>query len=648
MRHQVEQQSIRPDDRFAVWQGHLLRAKTGGSADAGPGVLLLAASADEAPGGFDSVHEGLPAREVPVAELTHLFELRTHCLHDDEVFALAGSGADGLVLRWTGRDPAAAAELGLVPDGAGWVTTAAPERVEALWQERHDLVATGPVADTGGPPDTESAVRRIGRGLRQLRPPGGAGIAARFRQVGGYAELETRAVVGDVSLSLSAPPELGQAFVELRAAMYEQAKGSWFEGTFTLAEDNRFDFAYDTTAQPRWRRAPGAPGSQSGRAFADELHSYPRDRDLVPPWLAARAGLPLGVEFRHARVADVHAPGERPVVHRPPVPSHEVPGVLAYLYRAPVVLVGETPQPDLFAPGGPADVPHAFHTDGTWIWPAAVPHYLRRYGIPPELGLLETIRAHRYRPPFVPARLRETATAELTGAPWPPQRAEDLGELDPVAEAERDAAARPRLSASEVLAVLHRRLDEAGVAPGAYRIGTTAEDAWCLLRTPHGWEVARHAGGRAWDRTVFATPSSAAAHLLGVLTLHPGRTLAEPDPGEAASDWPVAPFEGEPPMRLFRSRRMITLPAGTELVRFGPETGNLVHARDVRFAETSLPQDREAHRHTLRTLRPLRVLAAVTLPWAGMPGGAPARFLPASVAAHLETGALGRVERAAH
>ncbi|MGH3520355.1 MAG: TNT domain-containing protein [Haloechinothrix sp.] len=629
MRHQVAP-AIHPDARYAVWQGQVYRAVT-----ADGSVLLIAPPDGAAPEGFDREHEGLPAKVVPREKAEPTFRIHTHCLFDDEVFALAGQSGDDLMLRWAGQDAVRAAELGLRPDDGspGFVISAAPPDIAALWQERHDVVDA---AGRPGDSDVQALLRQIGRTLKGLLPTGG-GVAAQFRQVGNYAELEVRGVVGEVSYSLCAPPQLGQLFSELRAALYETDKGTWFQGTFTLTEDNRFDFDYDAMTQPNWRRAP----DEGGRgAFSAELARYPRDRDVIPPWLAARAGLPLGVEFRHARVVDINTPGEHPIVNRPPVPPEEKRAVLEYLYRAPVVLVGDGLQRDLFAPQGPPDVPPAFHTDGTWIWPAAVPHYLRKHGVPPEHGLLEQIRANAYRPPFVSRRMRDTATAELTGAPFPPQTADDLGEHDAVGEVERDDTARPALRAAQVLTLLHKRLDEHGITPAAYRIGEVADEAWCLRRAQQGWEVAWHASGRAWDAQHFTGITAAAAHLLGVLAFHPTRALGTPDPAEHATDWPIAPLAGEPPLTFLRGKRMVVLPAGTELLRFGNDAGNLTHEAGTRFAETSLLPGREPQRHAYRVLRPLRVLTGVTLPWRGMPGGALAYLMPKAISQHLDSGAL--------
>jgi len=84
------------------------------------------------------------------------------------------------------------------------------------------------------------------------------------------------------------------------------------------------------------------------------------------------------------------------------------------------------------------------------------------------------------------------------------------------------------------------------------------------------------------------------------------------------------------------------LAPGTTVVRFGPETGNLVHAEGSRFVETSLAFERERDKRLYRVQRSIRVLTGVTAPWSGMPGGAVAYLLPRPLAQHLETGSLSR------
>jgi len=647
VRHQVYP-AAHPDALYAIWDGQPFLAKT---STADGTVLLVAPPGDEPPEGFDREYEGAPARVVTSSEVPDSFAIHTHVRYADEVFVLAGQSADVmLTLQWTGQDADAARRLGLVAaDGTPhFLTAAAPEHIEALWQERHDFSErTGP---RGQSIDPQKLLRGIGRLLRGLRPDGGGAVAAQFRQVGGYSELEVRSVVDDVTYSLAAPPALGYLFGELRAAMFTDGAGSWFTGTFTLTPEDKFDFDYDASSQPHWRRPPDEDGRPTARALAHELARFPRDADQIPPWLAARAGLPLDVEFRHAQVVDQHTPGQQPVVQRPPVPAPEVRGVLHYLYSSPVVLVGDGPQPDIFAPQTAPSVPNAFHTDGLWVWPAAVPHYLRMHGVAPEQGLLERIRENSYRPPFVSPRLRETARAELLGEPFPPQSAADLDEHDAVTEVERDDSVRPVLSASQVLVLLDKRLGELGISQQVYRIGEVADDAWCIYHEPAsdglapGWEVALYTGGRRFRAQRFDSVSGAAAYLLGMLAFHPTRALARPDAAEHPSDWPILPLRGEPPLTLLRGKRMVVLPPGTALVRWGSDAGNLCHAANATFPETALLPDREQLRADYRVARPLRVLTGVSLPFGGLPGGALAYLLPRPVGQHVDTGALEKLE----
>nr|PZM97961.1 MAG: hypothetical protein DIU77_08590 [Thermocrispum agreste] len=283
-----------------------------------------------------------------------------------------------------------------------------------------------------------------------------------------------------------------------------------------------------------------------------------------------------------------------------------------------------------------------------------MPHYLRMHGVAPEPELLEHIRKNSYRPPFVSQKLRETARAELLGEPYPPQSADDLDEPDAVTEVERDDSSRPVLSASEVLQLLDKRLGELGVSPQVYRIGEIADDAWCLYRRdadpeeglPPRWEVALHTGGRVFRHQMFEDVSAAAAYLLGMLAFHPTRALAKPDPAEHPTDWPIQPMRGEPPLRLLRGKRMVVLPVGTELVRWGGENGNLTHAAGTTFREAALLPDREQFKAYYRVARPLRVLTGVSLPFGGMPGGALAYLLPRAVGYHVQTGALEKLDEA--
>ena len=149
----------------------------------------------------------------------------------------------------------------------------------------------------------------------------------------------------------------------------------------------------------------------------------------------------------------------------------------------------------------------------------------------------------------------------------------------------------------------------------------------------------------------FRGPGTYTASLLDALMRlpHPaplGLLMQPPRPAEESdqpADWPILPLRGEPPLNFFRGKRIVVLPAGTTVVRFGNETGNLVHAESARFIETSLAFERERERRPYRIQRALRVLTGVTAPWNGLPGGAIAYLLPRPLAQHIEAGAVSRL-----
>lgn len=641
MHYRVEA-AERPDAQYTVWQGGVYRAQR---STADGTVLLVALPGEQAPPEFDTTWESKQAKIVPEAEVSATFSVQTHCVFDDEIYRVSpddGESPGPLVLRWSGTDEALAAQLGLTD----FSTKATLDDLSALWQERHDFTDPASPPPEPVPGDPNPFLRGIGRALLKIAPAKWNSIAAQYRQIGGYAELEVRSVLGDPVdevTFLSPPPTLSQLFAALRAAMYEPGSGTWFQSTFVLKSSREFDFDYDLDRQPDWRQPPHEGAQPAPAAYQADLALYPREPGHVPPWLAAKAGLPVSVAFRQAAVVDGPPEGDKPTVNRPPVPPEELRGVLDYLFRSPVALARPGRLPDLFAPTGKPDVPDAFHTDGTWIWPAAVPHYLRKYRVPPQPELVEHIRAAGFRPPYVPEPVRAAAEAELVGAERPVHSVAELTE--PGTPAMVDRGQWPRtLLASDVLTILRRRLAEYGVAESAYSIGKRAKGVWSLARTEHSWEVS---GPDDEDPAAFAHLEEAARFLLGTLLLYPARAFAgAPEPAEPADrmpDWPILPLRGEPPLFLFRRKRVVVLAPGTALVRFGPDGGNLVHDEAVTFPETALPPERQGLRQALVVRRPLRVLAGVALPWGPMPGGAVGYFLPRPVGHHLETGALERL-----
>jgi hypothetical protein len=145
-----------------------------------------------------------------------------------------------------------------------------------------------------------------------------------------------------------------------------------------------------TTEQDRWA------GQSSGAA--------------IPGQRQASAG----PAFPVARVFDGVKPDGSPLISRPNLDPREIPALVAYLTRAPVALSAPGTTSDELVTSAPASVPRAFHTDGTWVWPAAVGYYLSLYRLPPQAELLAHVRSRRYAlEPVQPTTVQAAASQVL-------------------------------------------------------------------------------------------------------------------------------------------------------------------------------------------------------------------------------------------
>jgi hypothetical protein len=72
--------------------------------------------------------------------------------------------------------------------------------------------------------------------------------------------------------------------------------------------------------------------------------------------------------------------------------------VAAYTNGGTMVLALLRDLPDAVDPSRGDVVPHAFHTDGTWVWSTALGYYAQTHGIAPEAEFLAHMAAHGYRP----------------------------------------------------------------------------------------------------------------------------------------------------------------------------------------------------------------------------------------------------------
>jgi nicrotizing toxin Mtb-like protein len=520
-----------------------------------------------------------------------------------------------------------------------------------------------------GPEEQRQIHHRITDLLVAWAPPDHLQIRVVYRAAGRHEEVVGHIMGRDGQLREWEPPgDLNGLFQRLRAGAYRDGIGTWAAASTVVENPPRTSINYLFDEDPRWHQPP------SRYAVLDELEMFPRSPDHVAAWMiavlpnAARVAEVAG-RFRHARIFDHRDAGGRPVVDRPPVPEAEVADVLAYLNQAPVILAGRGFDPDLFAPGGPADVPAGYHTDGTWIWTASVPHYLAKHRVPPEADLVAHIRARGFAVPPLDQEARDAAYIALTGeipAPPPtPAAAQPAPAAQPVqpppataapaAPAPAPAAAAPVAhdggAAAEIsdrdrrtLAIVEQRVGEAGAIPQAYRILDSAEGAVCLERVDGGWRVADYERGQPRNPHQFARVWDAGAYLLGRLTVIPTSLRAgggDRNTAKALNDWPIQPLPMEPPLTLLAGKHIAVLMPGRALVRYGPAAGNLTFAAGTELSAMSLKAERaqQGPRH-YRVVRELRTLAGTTVPWHEQPGGGAAYLLPRSVEQHLADGSL--------
>jgi len=274
--------------------------------------------------------------------------------------------------------------------------------------------------------EQDTLVKQIGLALLRAAPRDWRKVTAEYRAVGRYHELTGEIVTEDGSVhDWLATHDIATLFGRLRGGMYRDGRGTWFNARYQLDHPSSYNLEYNRD-EPVWSLAPPP------QAYSDELRMFPRTEDNVPEWLIRRmSGLgpeQPGPHFRIARIFDTVGPAGRPVLNRPDLDVEEQDRLLEYLEHAPLVVPERGYDIDRLAATPEAAVPVAFHSDGQWIWPAAVNFYLHKYGVSPEPDLVEHVRAVGFKLPPLDEPTLQAAAAYLTrGSQPPPQQQRPAG-----------------------------------------------------------------------------------------------------------------------------------------------------------------------------------------------------------------------------
>ena len=269
--------------------------------------------------------------------------------------------------------------------------------------------------------EQQQLVRQIGRAMLPMLPQGWQKVRAEYRAAGRHIEVDMAVAGPDGQPQPVRPPmDVVTLLGQLRAGMHSAERGTWLTAVYELEAPSAFTVDFNSEDEPAWRNPPPPIGLQ------DELRTFPRADVRIPNWWRHRIGMPpleapvdtppggVPAPLRTARVYDGKAPNGRPFVNRPPVDPRMREQLTAFLEGAPVVLAARNLDVDEFS-AGEQDVPLNFRTDGTWIWAGAVPHYLRKYGLPPEPEFVAHIVRLGFQPPVVDEATKEVAVSLITG-----------------------------------------------------------------------------------------------------------------------------------------------------------------------------------------------------------------------------------------
>jgi hypothetical protein len=497
----------------------------------------------------------------------------------------------------------------------------------------------------------------VGNALLDAAPPGWRRIDLVCRLNVDVEDFTLTVLMGDGSqVAVAIPEQVAPAVRQIRTAFHQPGEGTWFSMRYVLDPPTQFHVAYNLDWDPRWEPALDPVG------WVRDLEAFPRAPANIRPWLRAKLA-----ETGHP------VPDDVPVA-RPEAPL-EPEGQNWYWKQIANLVVLSVP-PDWTrvlltyrAIGEHVELPVMVRraTDGgleLWEPPAEVGELLAglRAGMYREgRGTWFQVAAHigldssvdfEYtwddepawdRPRPVAEFARELARfprdADLVPG-WLAEVAGTVGAATPAGPADPDQEA---LRAAEDAAA------ELGIAPARYRIGEAADDAWCLVPEGDGWAVFQAQGGERREAATFPTAVAAVRYFTGHLYLNRAALRDElpPDAKRPTADWPIQPAGGDTGLQMYGGKRLVTLPPGTEMDRYGDPDGNTLYAARTEWPHRSEPAEvRDWAYHVYRLRRPVRAITGTVVPWYDQPGGGTAYVLERSVAELLADDAIEEVPQA--
>ncbi|MEV7092066.1 TNT domain-containing protein [Amycolatopsis sp. NPDC051045] len=500
----------------------------------------------------------------------------------------------------------------------------------------------------------------VGNALADAAPPGWRRIDLVSRINVDVQDFVLTVLMDDGSqAAVTVPDRVAPAVRGMRDAFYQPDDGTWFSMRYLLDAPGRIQTLFNLDWDPRWSPAIDPAG------WVRDLDAYPRAPENIQPWLRARlaeSGRPV--------------PEDVPVAR--PWPPLDPEGQNWYWQQISNIVAMSVP-PDWSqvmltyrAIGEHVELPVMVRrvTDGgLYLWE------------PPEevAELLAALRAGMYREGRgtwfqVVAHVALNSSVEYTYT-WDDEPAWDRPR--PVAEFARELALFPRdtelvpgwlaevvgtagaatldgpedpeAAAKEALRAAEDAAAELEITPARYRIGEVADGAWCLVPEDDGWAVFQAQGGERLEAATFPTAVAAVRYFTGHLYLNRAafRDELPPDAKRPTADWPIQPVGGDTGLQMYGGKRLVTLPPGTEMDRYGDPDGNTLYAARTEWPHRSEPAEvRDWAYHVYRLRRPVRAITGTVISWYDQPGGGTAYVLEGSVADLLADDTIEEIPQA--
>jgi hypothetical protein len=129
------------------------------------------------------------------------------------------------------------------------------------------------------PEQSQELLATIGQSMVRAAPPGWQELVLHATGAGRMTEttLDVRLANGSVDTSHEVDDAGQNACHDLRKAMYQEGKGTWYNARFTIESSRQLYVDFDYDGQP-------FDGDAADELLEGDQQRFPRDRENLPEW----------------------------------------------------------------------------------------------------------------------------------------------------------------------------------------------------------------------------------------------------------------------------------------------------------------------------------------------------------------------------